>query len=293
MSPGLERTLVAWPLLASELLIFGSAAFVLVIAPADARERHSLMSACLPWWRGLSLAILSLSPLGLLVEASAMAGVPFAKAFPLLGEVMGETHVGRIWAGRLSVALLLAVAAWLPERQPVRKSAMFCITAGLLALDSLSSHAIDHGAPAVVAYFLHQAAAGFWIGSLFGLCLGCARRDLGDLWVERTAPRVSRYAGWSVAILIITGVYNSYEALGMRLDDLVYSAYGRTLLIKLWLFAVILTIAAYNRYRLVPAVDDRRARALLLRSVSAEVVLIILVIGVAALLANTPPAHHM
>lgn len=283
---------MAWPLLVSEMLIFGTAAFALVIAPAEQRERRGLQEAFVPWWRGLSLAVVAISPLGLLIETSAMADVPLARAFPLLGEVMSETHVGRMWAWRLSIALLLAAAAWLPGRQPVRKTAMFCIAAGLLVLGSLSSHAIDKGAPAVAIYFLHEAAAGLWIGALLGLCLGCGQANLDDRWVQRTAPRVSRAAGWSVAVLVLTGVYSAYAALGLNLDHLLYSAYGRILLIKLWLFAVVLGIGGYNRYRLVPAVEDARARTLLLRSVTAEVVLMVGVLGVAALLANTPPVHH-
>lgn len=292
MSPSGERALVAWPLLASQTLIFGTAAFALVIAPADAGERRALQAAFVPWWRALSLVVLALSPLGLLVEASAMAAVPLAKAFPLLGEVMSETHVGRMWACRLSLAVLLATAAWMPARRPIRQTAVFCIAAGLLVLGSLSSHAIDHGASAVEVYFLHQAAAGIWMGSLFGLCLGFSRANLGGRWVERTARRVSCVAGWSVGVLVLSGLCTAYNALGLNLDHLLYSTYGRTLLIKVWLFLVILGIGGYNRYRLVPAVDDARMRTLLLRSITIETVLMVAVLGFAALLANAPPAHH-
>jgi putative copper resistance protein D len=291
VNPAIERALVAWPLLTSEVVIFGTAAFAFVIAPAQARERGGLQETFAPWWRWLSLAILVLSPLGLLVETSAMAGVPLAKTFPLLGEVMSETHVGQMWTWRLCVAVPLVVAAWLPARQPGRTTAVFCIAAGLLMLGSLAGHAIDHGAAAVAIYFLHLAAAGIWLGGLSGLCLGFWRGKLGDRWVESTAPRVSRAAGLSVAVLALTGLYNAYGTLGFHLDDLLYSNYGRTLLIKLWLFGVLLCIGGYNRYRLVPSVKEARARTLLVRSVAIETVLMVVVVGVAAMLANTPPPH--
>lgn len=293
MSPGIERALVAWPLLVCEILIFGTAAFALVIVPAAADGRDRLEAVMVPWWRALSLVVLVLSPLGLLVETSAMAGVSLGKAFPLLGEVMTDTHVGRMWTWRLSVALLLTVAAWIRARRPLRETAMFSIAAVLLILDSLSSHAIDHGVVAVAIYFLHEAAAGLWLGGLTGLCLGFWRAQVGDGWLELTAPRVSCVAGWSVAVLALTGLFNAYETLGLNIEHLLYSDYGRTLLIKIWLFAVLLAIGGYNRYRLVPAVKEARARTLLVRSVAIESVLMLVVIGVAAMLANTAPPHPL
>jgi copper resistance protein D len=291
VSPIAQRALVAWPLMAAQMLVFGSAAFELAIAPADAGDRR-LQMAFTPWWRVLSLVVLALSPLGLLVATSNMAGVALGKAFPLLTEVMAETHIGRMWAWRLGVAVLLVIAAWVPAQWLIRTTAIFALTAVLLLLGSLSSHAIDKGATAVAIYLLHEMATGLWIGALLGLRLGFARSNRDDRWVQRTAPRVSRVAWWCVAVLAATGIYNAYDALGLSLDHLLYSAYGRILLFKVALFGMALGIAGYNRYRLVPAVEDARARGLLLRNVTVETVLLVGVLGVAALLANTPPAHH-
>ncbi|HJU11995.1 MAG TPA: CopD family protein, partial [Candidatus Binataceae bacterium] len=83
-----------------------------------------------------------------------------------------------------------------------------------------------------------------------------------------------------------------YEAIGLNAGRLLYTVYGRTLLIKLGLFAVVLCIGAYNRYRLVPAAAFAGSRRLLLRNVSLESVLLIGVLGLAALLGNTPPPHR-
>jgi Copper resistance protein D len=68
-----------------------------------------------------------------------------------------------------------------------------------------------------------------------------------------------------------------------------YTTYGRTLLLKLALFAVIVSIGGYNRYRLVPAVGTALSRRMLLRNVTIESVLLIGALALAALLANTPP----
>jgi putative copper export protein len=237
------------------------------------------------------MVILALLPLGLLIDASDMARVPLGKAFALAPEVLRQTHVGRTWAWRSVFAVVLVAASWWPTRHLLKSMTVLGTMAALVASDSLSSHAIDKGALAVAIYFFHEAAVGVWIGALAGLSLGFATKDLEDGWVERAAPRVSRAAGWCVAVLVPAGVYQAYNALGLNLDHLLYAAYGRTLLLKVALFAVVIGIGGYNRYRVVPEVQTGSSRGALLRNVAVESALLLLRLGVAALLANTPPAR--
>ncbi|SRR5579875_74222 len=292
MSSITEGALAAWPLLAMEILILGTVTFTIWIAPADPSERRDLQRTCVPLWRALSAVTLALSPLGLLVDTSTMAKVPLSKAFALLPEVISETHMGRMWVWRLKFAVLLTIATWLPMQHFVGVVAISAAAAALLLLGSLSSHAIDKGLPVVIPYFIHQLAASLWIGALVGMWLGFTRTKLGDEWVERTAPRVSRTAGYSVAVVILTGIYNAYNSLGLMLDHLLYSAYGRTLLVKMVLFAVVMSIGGYNRYRLVPAIEKGSTPDLLLRNVTVESILLIAILGVTAILSNTPAAHY-
>jgi hypothetical protein len=60
---------------------------------------------------------------------------------------------------------------------------------------------------------------------------------------------------------------------------------------KIELFALVLAIAAYNRFCLMPTIDQPSARGRLLRAVGAESLMLIGVFGLAALLAATPPAR--
>jgi putative copper export protein len=53
----------------------------------------------------------------------------------------------------------------------------------------------------------------------------------------------------------------------------------------------VLLLAAHNRYRLLPVLDDSRARAAMVRNVAAECILLAAVLAWSALLANTPPPH--
>jgi putative copper export protein len=91
---------------------------------------------------------------------------------------------------------------------------------------------------------------------------------------------------------VISGTYTAYNGLGFDLYHLLFSAYGRTLIAKVTVFAAVLTVGAYNRYCLMPKVADPVARTALLLNVRVEsVILFFAVLGLTSLLANTPTAH--
>jgi copper transport protein len=75
------------------------------------------------------------------------------------------------------------------------------------------------------------------------------------------------------------------------LRDLYHTQYGWVLLAKLAAAAVLLGMAALNRFRLTPALGapDRKAEAQLERSISAELVLTLAILGVVGLWRFTPP----
>jgi len=91
--------------------------------------------------------------------------------------------------------------------------------------------------------------------------------------------------------LIVTGAIRAWDALGLRLDLLVNSIYGRTLLWKVGTAATVILIGGYNRYRLVGSVGESSARASLIRNVAVECTLLAIVLGWSVVLANTPPPH--
>jgi putative copper export protein len=165
------------------------------------------------------------------------------------------------------------------------------ISAALLVCQSVTSHAIDGGAYAVAIHFVHQVAAGLWLGALVSLLVGATVGRARAEWLSWASGRVSKIAGWSVAALVVTGAIRAWYAMGLHFDLLLYSLYGRTLLWKLATAATVILIGGYNRYRLVPAIGEASARTTLIRNVSAECILLFAVLGWSALLGNTPPPH--
>jgi putative copper export protein len=283
------RALVAWPLLVAEILIFGTAAFALLLAPDTQSEE--VANALTPLWRGLGLLAVVFSPLALLVGTANMGDLSLRAAIPFLPQVIHETHFGHVCSWSFPLTLALLVIAWTPGRGSLKTAALGLVACALLLLVSFSSHAIDRGNVAVILYFIHEVAAALWIGAILGLWFGAIRGKLGSRWISQTAPRVSGMAGWTVIVLILSGLYTAYYSLGADPHRLLDAAYGRTLVDKVCAAMLVLLIGAYNRYWLMPTVSESSSQQSLLRNVGVETVMLIGVLGLAALLANTPPAH--
>jgi putative copper export protein len=285
------QPIIAWPLVGSQLLIFGTTAFALAAAPREIAAGAQWSRSMASLWRALALIVLVMSPLRLLSIAAGMAESSLRDAVPLLPEVMRETFAGRVWTWRLATALLLALVTWIPAPGRLATTLICAISAALLAMQSITSHAVDKGAIAISVHFAHQVAAGLWIGALVSLLIGATWGRAGANWLRSATLRVSTIAGWSVAALIVTGVIRAWYALGLHLDLLVNSLYGRTLLWKVGTAGTVILIGGYNRYRLVGSIGESSARATLVRNVAVECALLAVVLGWSVVLANTPPPH--
>ena len=287
----IPQPIFAWPLVGSQVLIFGTTAFALVATPREIASSDRSRQSMAKLWRVLALIVLVMSPLRLLSVAAGMADSTFREVIPVMPQVMRETFAGRVWTWRLATALLLALVAWIPAPGRFATTLIFVISAALVALQSVTSHAVDKGAFAIAVHFAHQAAAGLWIGALVSLLVGATYGHAGAEWLRAATSRVSMIAGWSVAALIVTGAIRAWDSLGLHLDLLVNSLYGRTLLWKVGTATTVILIGGYNRYRLVGSVGETSARATLIRNVAVECVLLAVVLGWSVVLANTPPPH--
>ncbi len=281
------RALCDGALLLALLMAFGVALFMLAIAPAEV----ALDSSRPTFWILLRVSAtvqLVLWPLKLLIYVASMAGVGAMNALSDVPEVLRDTHFGHDWVVSAALAVALAMAAWMPGPR-ANRTRMAALAGGFLLICwADASHAVDFGTLAVMIYFLHEATAALWIGSLAGLWL-VGRQTHADGVLRLTARRVSRVSGWCVLVLVLSGIYSASKTIGLNLKHLVYSPYGQILVAKVMLGALIVGLGGYNRYRLIPAVPGPSARTALLRNVAAECILLVGVLGFAALLANTSP----
>src|SRR5258708_6137303 len=154
----IPQPIFAWPLVGSQVLMFGTTAFVLVAAPHNIAASDGWSRTMASLWRTLALIVLVMSPLRLWSVAAGMADSTLREVLPSMPQIMRETFAGRVWTWRLATALLLALVAWIPAPGRLATALMFIVSAALLAFQSVTSHAVDKGAFAISIDFMHPAA---------------------------------------------------------------------------------------------------------------------------------------
>jgi copper resistance protein D len=134
-------------------------------------------------------------------------------------------------------------------------------------------------APLLLAHLLIVA---FWFGSLWPLCLVTLRESR-----ERTARVVvlfSSAAFWLVPLILVAGI--AMTALLLPSVDALWHPYGELVIAKGALFAVLMGLAAVNKWRFGPALGngDLGAGRMFRHTVIAEYVLIVIVLSVTAVM---------
>jgi copper transport protein len=161
-----------------------------------------------------------------------------------------------------------------------------------IVLRSASSHA-QGGPVSLLVLSAHQAAALTWIGGLGILALVTSqlrerRTDAFRLW-KAFGP----LAAGCVAVLAVTGLLLAGRQVA-TLDAALGTAYGRALLVKLVLVAVVLVLGLRHARRLHPWLTRQPAREPMTPTARSQAVGPLLGVGVlllAVVLTVTPPAR--
>jgi putative copper resistance protein D len=238
------------------------------------------------------------------VTAAEMADSAAAALDPAtLSTVLFRTEFGHAWAWHIGFAVALLVLSAMPPR---RWQIAATTLAALLMLTSLGwvGHAAEGEGAARMGHevnqMVHLAAAGIWLGGLapLGLLLGRAMGRDGDPYVPlaRTAlPHFSHMGYAAVGLVTLTGTVNSLFLVG-SFHALIMTPYGRLLMLKVALFATMVTLALVNRFRFLPRLGDTASATMplraLFRSVIAEQALGLAILGVVSVLGTWPPAIH-
>jgi copper transport protein len=228
----------------------------------------------------------------LLVSRAAERQAATTRMFALIAVVLGglwllnTTHGGATRFGHVTaVAVLVAAGGGLaaavyrtiPRLQVIATGASLA----LLAAPTFAGHAFraESARPlSVVADLLHVAAASFWVGGLLQLAV--------VLWTGTdpgAARRFSRLALPAVALIALSGVARALIEL-TSVSQLWSTGYGRTILVKSALLACLIVLAWFSRHWLGSAMR-------LLRSVSAELAVLALVLGAVAVLTALRPGR--
>lgn len=244
-------------------------------------------------WTGIGLVIGS-TLLGLWLQAPYTLGIGlFDVGVDDLRDVLGSTF-GAVMLVRLGVVI---AAAFLLRPLLVGpaggESKLDLALLGVLGVAAVATWPLT-GHPAaspvagvsVVIDALHLTAAAVWLGGLlmlFAFLLPRANgRELGAI-----LPIWSRWAAAAVGALIFAGVVQALIEVSTP-AGLINSSYGRLLLVKVGLAAVVLAVAAYSR-RLVKSRAAEESPGPLRRIVLVELAITAVVLGVTSVLVQIPP----
>lgn len=254
---------IRFALYADLMVLAGMTAFLLYGLRGVERS-----SGILPLMRpavALALFGLGLSGLGMLTLAAAMTGSSvWAVDGETLGAIIGESAIGTAWLVRMAAMLLAVLAAMALGRNPVAGGiALLASTSVAIATLVWTGHAgaTEGWAGAVhrISDIIHMLAAAVWIGGLAAFAWMLFRPLNGGVGqylpvAHRALEQFSRIGTLAVGALIATGIVNSLAVIGIpQFSQLAESNYAKLLGIKLLLFAAMLVLAAFNRWRLTPA----------------------------------------
>lgn len=275
----------------------GYAGLVLLVGPALVLaalwpQRLSRRGPTRLAWAGLGLlALATLADLWLQVPYTAGGGL-----FEVTGEGFGSVFGSTFGAAHLVRLGLLAAAAFLLRpllaRPAGRTDAIILAVLGVTALLTwpLAGHPAASPAPAVsvVVDAVHLGSMAVWLGGLLMLALFLLRQA-DERELSAILPIWSRWAALAVSALLLAGTVQALIEVATP-DALFSTTYGRLLLAKIGLFAIVIAVAAYSRQLVRRRVAAQRPVPVR-RAVLVELAVTAVVLAVSATLVQTTPAR--
>ncbi|HMI12961.1 MAG TPA: copper homeostasis membrane protein CopD [Bradyrhizobium sp.] len=258
-------------------------------------------------WIFLAVAAAS-GMIWLLLVAASMSGLSFGESMTsdVLSTVVNETQFGRVSEIRLVLAVIIA-GGLAYDRFPLARGLALAMSLGLTAALAWTGHAgSTAGAMGILhltADTLHLLAAAIWIGGIVSLVLllSVSRNDQTDAGVSFARDATQRFSTMGVAIVVVvlaTGIVNGWILVGSW-HALIATFYGQLLILKIALFAVMLLIAAANRFWLMPRLALRpgsepqiEVLRRLARNSMIEIVLALMIFAIVGMLGTLHPAIH-
>ena len=259
------------------LVAAGSAIALLAFARLDAPTARSVRRTAVAAAAVAATASVLLIP----ARASFLAGGTLSGALePAIVEMVVESPLGAsVWT-RLAGLALVCLTVFDDRRA---RAAAGCGALLVCASFALHGHTLDEARLALgLLLTLHLLGLAFWVG-IFVPLHRLAGRDAGaagglaaefSAWAVRIVPVLA--AAGAALFVVLTG--DPVAALG--------TPYGQLLAVKLFLFAPLLGLAAFNKLRLTPALrtEPLRAGASLRRSIRGEAAIVLAILATTATL---------
>jgi copper transport protein len=248
--------------------------------------------------------VFAASMVGLFVLATGLEGTSAAQglaASPYVQSVTARVALGVVMFALLSRAFAQSRGGK-PEASAWSTQASTVLAVAGIVVGSIGTHAAAAGpglpaigALGVAADGAHFAGIGLWLGGLVGIFAvrPFFREPEAAPLARIVLGRFSRMAAYAVGLVLVGGIVLSILLVG-TLDALIVTPYGWVVLGKIALFAPMVGLGAFNRYRLIPKTAEEpeptQAIRQIVRNVRFETGIGIAALVLAGLLTSMTPA---
>ncbi|WP_259266911.1 copper homeostasis membrane protein CopD [Buttiauxella sp. BIGb0471] len=234
------------------MVLLGSTISCSLLAP---KAFKPVLIRRLKWLWQSAVWMTMLSAVMLLCAQAGMMGSGWPDAInPQVWLAVLGTRFGSVWLWQILLGVV-TVAVLLLKPRTLQAMLLILAAAQLILLAGVGHAAMREGFVGGLQrlnHAVHLLSAGWWAGGLLPLLM-CMRMAKKPRWRGEAITammRFSRYGHLAVAAVLLSGVVNSLMILGWSLP--LDSDYVRFLLMKVVFVAVMVIIALYNRYFLVP-----------------------------------------
>ena len=243
-------------------------------------------------WTGIGLAVGS-TLLAIWLQApyatgSALSEVRAGDLRDVLGSTFGAVMLVRLGVLAAAALLLRPLLRGNGGESRADLALLGVLAVAALATWPLTGHptASPVAGVSVVIDAIHLAAMAVWLGGLVMLA-GFLLPRANDRELGAILPIWSRWAATAVSALILAGILQALIEVA-SFDGLVATTYGRLLLVKVALAALVLSVAWYSRRLVRARTAEQRPRGLR-RAVVMELTITAVVLGVTSALVQIPP----
>jgi putative copper resistance protein D len=297
---------------AATAIIAGTLVFRTLVAEAVAASARPAVivvrtqTLCVAW---ICLAISAATGvIWLLLVAASMSGLSLEKSVTsdVLSTAANETQFGLVAQIRFALAVILA-GCLAYDRLPLARGLALAMSLGLIAALAWTGHAGstagEIGILHLAADIFHLFAAAIWMGGLVSLVLllSAVGRDQIDAGLSFAKDATRRFSVMGIVIVVVvfaSGIVNAWILVGSW-HALILTGYGRLVILKVALFAIMLLIAAANRLWLTPRLalaSGNEPQLMVLRRLARnsmiEIALALMIFAIVGLLGTLHPAIH-
>jgi putative copper resistance protein D len=218
------------------------------------------------------------------IEAARMAGEMSGLWDPALQAMAWNSSARAALIGRLLGLALIAIGLLgTSVRGTLVALGGAVLATGAFTLTGHTSVSVHRGVMTALL-MLHLLVLAFWFGALWPLCIATLRET-----PARAADIIDRFtavATWLVPVILLAGLVMAVLLLPSL--SALREPYGELLIAKVFGFALLMGLAAANKWRLAPALVSGTAQSgrWFRRSVAAEFVLIAAVLTVTAVMTS-------